>query len=66
LLRSIRDVSREDHEEEGDEVRRGGEALSVNWTEAHFSEDGREENREGAKGDIAGEVHQGCEIVLFA
>jgi hypothetical protein len=55
LLRSIRDVSREDYEE-GDEVRKGGEALSVNWTEAHFGEDGREEDREGAKGDIVGEV----------
>ena len=39
--------------------------MGVNGTEAHFGKDGREEDREGAKGDIEGEVHESCEIVLF-
>lgn len=47
----------EDYEEEGDEIRGGGEALGVYGGETHFGEDGREEDGEGGEGDVAGEVH---------
>ena len=65
LLGAVCDVGGCDDEEEGDEVGGRGEALGVDGGEAHFGEDGREEDGEGGEGDVAGEVHQRCEVVLF-
>jgi len=64
LLGAVGDVGRGDGEEEGEKVGWGGEALGLDGGEAHLGEDGGEEDGEGGEGDVAGEVHQGGEVVL--
>ena len=66
MLSSVRDVGGKDDEEKSKEVWWRGKSLGCEASEAHFGEDGREEDGERAKRDVAGEVHESCEVVLYS
>lgn len=58
LLESIGDPGSSNDDEEREEVRRGRKTLCINGCEAHILEDGREEDGERGKADVAAEVHK--------
>ena len=65
VARAVAEVRGEQHDREGEEVRRSGEGLGGERREGHFVDDGGEERGQGREGDVAREEHEGGEVAFW-